>query len=270
MLYVAGDADFNDSGSVSVVGTRLASSYGRETCRKIISHLKESGCDPSIVSGLAYGIDVCAHRAALDSGLRTIGVLPCGIDRIYPSRHRNIAAEMTVRGAVVTEFPRGTGVTRYGFIKRNRIIAGMSEAVIVVETRIKGGSMNTVEYALSYGRDVFAVPGRISDVNSYGCNYLISKNMAAIYCSRETVPAALGWKKEYISEASLQNDIFSFDESKKEKILLTLTSASSSDMDSIMLATGLGFEEASALMLELEMEGRIRENGDNEYYLADD
>ena len=263
MLYYKGTAKLDNPRCISVVGTRLASSYGKECCSRLMDHIAPFA--PLVVSGLAYGIDIESHKCALEQGLETVAVLPNGINLIYPSRHRNIAVEMTRHGGILTEFPRGTPPQRVNFIKRNRIIAAMSQALVVVESRVKGGSMITAEFAAGYNREIFAMPGRITDPNSFGCNYLISKNVASIYSSASTIPSALGWSEEMTSEASLQPQLFSFDVEGKEKILLSLRSGKPMGIEAVSAACGMDWGEASMLLLELELEGKITV-GDNMVY----
>lgn len=265
VLYYKGSAGLNNSRSIAVVGTRLASGYGKECCQRIITHLKGEGYDPLVISGLAYGIDIAAQKAALEQGMDTVAVLPNGLDILYPAKHREIAKQMIRQGGILTEFPRGMPPVKINFIKRNRIIAGMSQAVIVVESRIKGGAMSTVEFANSYNRDIFAVPGRLNDVNSYGCNYLISRNVAAIYSNASVLPAALGWGT--YRDTDLQPGLFSFDRADKEKILLSLKVDSPVTVDRIVSFTGFGFDRAACLLLELELEGRIMSAGGGRYVL---
>lgn len=265
MLYYKGCADLNLPRSISIVGTRLASAYGKEMCRRIISHVEKYS--PLIVSGLAYGIDIAAHRAALEAGLQTVAVLPNGMDSIYPDRHREEAAAMIRQGGILTEFPRGEFPQKMNFIKRNRIIAAISQGVVVVESRVKGGSMVTAEFASNFNRDIFAVPGRVTDSNSFGCNYLISKNVAAIYNTSATIPAALGWDKDPIPDSALQPELFSFDMANKEKILLSLNSFKPITVEQVCSRTGLDWESVSILLLELELEGKIEVKNNTDYYL---
>ncbi len=260
VLYYLGSADLGKGCNVSMVGTRLASGYGRQAAVGIVSDLAEQQMASSggvrVVSGLAYGIDIAAHKSALEYGLETIGVLPCGIDLIYPKRHRDIAARMVKQGGIITEFPHGIDVRRWQFIKRNRIIAGMSSVTIAVETRIKGGSMSTVEFANSYGRDIYAVPGRIDDFNSFGCNYLISKNVAQIY-TRDAAACICNVKRDGLNAPEADLNLFSFEDTKKEKILLSLEVNSALDTDAICGLTGISFNEVVPLLLEMELEGKI-------------
>lgn len=260
VLFYKGNADLNKSRIISIVGTRLISAYGRECSSMIVGHLARNGYDPLIVSGLAYGVDICAQRVALDEGLETVAVLPNGLDMIYPRRHCGDARRMIERGGLVTEFPRGVKPLRINFIKRNRIIAGMASAVIVIETRIKGGAMSTVEFANSYDREVFSLPGHILDANSYGCNYLISKNMAHILNSPDTIPEILGWKEEtdiYLK----QPDLFSSDSVLLDTILSAIKQEGVIDTGRLCSLLGIDFSQAAAALLELEIEGAIENNG---------
>ena len=254
LLFYIGNAEINAHLPVSIVGTRLASSYGKETCYRLVEELAVN--NTLVVSGMAYGIDACAHRAAIDYELPTIGVLPCGIDTIYPEAHREIAKKMVENGGIITEFPPGCGVRKWHFLKRNRIIAGMSEYTVVVESRLRGGAMRTAEYANSYNREVYAVPGRLYDTNSIGCNYLISRNMAQI-CIGGTISAAINSSKKEGPSSSLHQSLFLFDSDKKEKILLSLKNNSVQDADSLSRTTGLSAGELAQVLLELELEGSI-------------
>lgn len=195
VLYVKGVAPseiFNRKPAVSVVGTRDISSYGAEWCRRIVESLSESPVSPVIVSGLAIGVDICAHRAALEAGIPTVAVLPVGIESIYPRRHARDAAMIAETGALVTDYPPGTSPAPFNFLRRNRIIAGFSRATILVESKDHGGGTMTARLAAGYGRDVFALPGRIDDLRSAGCNRLIGEKIAEPITSLECLGEALG------------------------------------------------------------------------------
>ncbi len=254
MLYYVGNGDLNGHFPISVVGTRLASSYGREACYGLVSSVSLDNV--MIVSGMAYGIDASAHKAALELDLPTVGVLPCGIDEIYPAHHRELARRILDKGGVVTEFPPGSGVRKWHFLKRNRIIAGMSRATVVVESRIKGGAMRTAEYANSYDREVYAIPGRLCDTNSDGCNFLISRNMAQI-CTYSSFRESCGLGQSASPYGDNQKSLFLFDSDKKEKILLSLKINSGRDVEWLCVDTGFSLEEVAPLMLELELEGKV-------------
>ncbi len=194
VLFSKGKIDFNRKKFLSVVGTRHATAYGTAICEKIIGGLAERGHEVVIVSGLAYGIDICAHRAALQHGLDTVAVMATGLRQVYPSSHTAVAKQITQQGACVSDFTSGTALDRKNFLKRNRIIAGLSDATLVVESRIKGGALITADIAVSYNRDVLACPGRVGDSASEGCNALIRLNKAALVQNTEEVEYALGWE----------------------------------------------------------------------------
>ncbi|MCQ2183098.1 MAG: DNA-processing protein DprA [Bacteroidales bacterium] len=197
-LYVLSSAPasqlFNSRPALAMVGTRDLSLYGKEWCRRIVETISQAPDKPTIVSGLAIGVDINAHLAALDFGLPTIGVLPVGIDGIYPRRHLHIAERMIEApgSAVITDYPPGTPPLAVNFLRRNRIIAGISGATVLVESKTRGGGMMTARLAFDYGRDVFALPGRIDDVRSGGCNLLVREKTAEIISSIESLPDQLG------------------------------------------------------------------------------
>jgi DNA processing protein len=190
---------------LSVVGTRRATSYGRDVCREIIMDLSQKIKDLVIVSGLAYGIDVIAHKAAIDAGIPTVAVLGHGFSTIYPSAHRDVARKIIRNGTLVTDFHSGMGPERNNFLRRNRIIAGMSNATLVVESASEGGALITANLAHSYDRDVLAVPGRRNDIRSRGCNELIKKCTAALTESAEDVMYHLNWNTDHPEPASSFN-----------------------------------------------------------------
>ena len=197
-LYIRGIGTYGDifdkKRSIAVIGTRDLSSYGREWCGRIMTGIASTGEKPLIISGLALGTDICAHLAALDAGLPTIAVMATGPDSVYPYRHREFAERIaqTPGCALITDYPPGTAPLPLHFLRRNRIIAGMSEAVILIESRIKGGGMMTSRLAFSYDRDVYALPGRIDDPRSQGCNMLIKEKMAEPIVSAENLAESLG------------------------------------------------------------------------------
>jgi len=193
LLYARGDQGLNSSRSLSVVGTRQASSYGKELCRSIVLGLSRLLEDLVVVSGLAFGIDVMAHRAALEGGIPTVAVLGHGLSTLYPHAHRDTARKIIQQGTLVTDFHSGMGPERNNFLRRNRIIAGMADATLVVESASAGGSLITANMANSYDRDVLAVPGRTTDPRSRGCNRLIRNQVAALVESAEDVLYHLNW-----------------------------------------------------------------------------
>ncbi|MBN1251770.1 MAG: DNA-processing protein DprA, partial [Bacteroidales bacterium] len=206
IIYKKGKFDLNKTKILSIVGTRNASQYGKDNCNKLITDLFESGHNPLIVSGLAYGVDICAHKAAIKNNLATVAVLGHGLDIIYPAAHKNYAKEILQNGALLSEFSSNSKLDPSNFVKRNRIIAGMSDATIVVESAKKGGSLITAELANSYNRDVFAFPGRINDKFSEGCNLLIKTNRAALIESYKDIEYILGWEKK--DKKAVQGKLF--------------------------------------------------------------
>jgi DNA processing protein len=203
LIYTRGEHGLQCKKSLSVVGTRRATSYGRDMCRQIIMDLSQRIKDLVIVSGLAYGIDVIAHKAALDAGIPTVAVLGHGFSTIYPSAHRHVARKIIDSGALVTDFHSKTGPERNNFLRRNRIIAGMSNATLVVESASEGGALITANLTNSYGRDVLAVPGRTTDIRSRGCNELIKDCKAALVESAEDVLYHLNWDPDQTEPAPI-------------------------------------------------------------------
>ena len=261
ILYYQGTADLNAPKTVALVGTRQATDYGREQTERIIQGLLPHR--PLVVSGLAYGIDIMAHRAALQEGLETIGVMATGLDRIYPHTHQKTAEKMREQGGLLTEFPFGTPPDRYNFPARNRIIAGLGDGTVVVEAAIKGGALITAELALSYDRDVLAVPGNLSSAASAGCNALIRDNKAALYAEPRDLEQLLNWDAALhqtgkfkpvpsYSPADFTPDEFS--------VLTVLTAAPGREthMDDLAWKAQLPIHAVASLLLGLEFRGVVR------------
>ena len=194
LLYNKGNADLNLQRIISIVGTRNATEYGKHLCRQLVEELQPYNV--LVISGLAYGIDICAHKECVKVGVPTVGVLGHGLDKLYPAQNRSTAEKMIENGGLLTEYPSGTKPDRENFPQRNRIVAGMADATIVVEAGIKGGALITAEIANSYNRDVFAFPGRIGDDYSEGCNFLIRHNKASLLMSAADLAYSLGWEKD--------------------------------------------------------------------------
>lgn len=192
-LFSKGAANFNAKRIIAVVGTRKISEYGKDICHIFLSNLKSLSPDTLILSGLAYGVDICAHRACLENDLPTVGILAHGLDRIYPSLHRDTAIRMLEQGALLTEYMSETNPDKGNFVRRNRIVAGMADATIVVESADKGGALITANLALDFNREVFAFPGRINDEYSQGCNKLIAEQKAALITSANDFVKAMNW-----------------------------------------------------------------------------
>ena len=210
VLYYRGKPCFNAPKVVSIVGTRNSTEYGEELCNKLVHGLAEEFPNALIVSGFAYGIDICAHRAALNAGLNTAAVFGSGIDRIYPSLHKKYLKQVLEQGCTCSEFPSTKKPDPGNFVSRNRIIAGLADAVVVVESGVKGGSLLTADMAQSYNRDVFAFPGRIDDTFSKGCNQLIRNNQAALIESYKDLILQMRWdtkEKQKPVQKSLFNEL---------------------------------------------------------------
>lgn len=256
MLYYKGNADLNNEKVISVVGTRNATEYGRDMCRKLVEGLADSHV--LILSGLAYGIDTWSHKAALEFNLPTLAALGHGLDQIYPYTNRSLAEKMLANGGLITEFMSHTKPDRENFPMRNRIIAGMSDAVIVVEAGAKGGALITADLANSYNRDVFAVPGRLSDTFSVGCNNLIKTNRAALIQSADDIRYILNWDSHKNLKKVVQRKLFVELSAEEQSVVDLLRNEGDLDIDSVMQKTGMQPSKAASALLNLEFEGIIR------------
>ncbi|OFX88237.1 MAG: DNA protecting protein DprA [Bacteroidetes bacterium GWF2_33_16] len=258
LIYTLGNTSLNWPKMVSIVGTRKATSEGVAFCNKLIKDLAERGHDPVIVSGLAYGIDAAAHNAALENNLKTFAVLGHGFDIIYPASHKPLAKKIIEKGLLITDFTSKTMRDRNNFIKRNRIIAGLSDATIVIESGEGGGSLITADLANSYNRDVFAVPGRVSDQFSRGCNQLIKTNKAAMLENIEDLEYFMGWEVKNSKAEAVQRDLF-FELSDDEKnIAAILRTENELTIDVICLKASMPTSKVSPILLNLEFAGIVK------------
>ena len=254
VIFVKGQPLDQQLKYLAIVGTRSATPRGQAFCHDLICNLHNRYTDVCIVSGLAYGIDVAAHKASVEFGLPTYGVLAHGLDTIYPTSHRNIAAEMVKNGGLVTEFFPKTVPDKTNFVRRNRIIAGLCDATIVIESDIKGGSLITAELANSYNREVFALPGRPADKYSSGCNKLIKTNQAHLIESLEDIEYVLGWNSQ---QKVIQRSLFVELDPESQKIYDTLQDGELS-IDEISRNTGMTMPKVSSLLLTMELNGVVR------------
>lgn len=269
ILYYKGNADLDAKHIISIVGTRKASDYGRSLTEKLVAGIALRFPDTLIISGLAYGIDVCAHRNALACHLPTVGVLAHGMDRIYPPAHRSTAVEMLNNGGLLTDFPSGTMPDRPNFLKRNRIIAGLSDATIVVESKETGGSLVTADLAVSYSREVFTFPGRTTDLNSKGCNDLIRTNKAGLITSADDLIESLKWDTRYENKTDgLQTELFFAASPEQEKILQLLKAEGELHINEIALRLSMPIKQLSTLLFELEMNNSVKTLPGNRYRLT--
>lgn len=255
-FYFRGKADLNAARILSVVGTRNATQHGRDLCQKIIAGLSEHFHDILIVSGLAYGIDIAAHKAALTNNLPTVAVLGHGLKTIYPSIHASVARAMLENGGHLTDFSSDTLPERNNFIKRNRIIAGLSDATLIIESGIKGGALITADIAASYNREVMAVPGRPGDEWSAGCNALIRCNKASLVEKHEDIEYLLGWKPAALT-APVQTVLFSGMTDNERKIYEALKISGELTMDSLARTLEIPVYKLSTILLQMELAGLI-------------
>lgn len=271
MLFYKGNADLNRARVLSIVGTRHCTSYGQDLIRRFCDDLRQICTDVLIISGLAYGVDICAHRNALRSGFYTAAVLAHGLDTIYPSSHRDTAREMLTRGGLITEFLTGTNADKVNFVRRNRIVAGMADATLLVESASHGGGLITTGIAQSYGRDVFAFPGAVGMTYSEGCNNLIRDNGAALITCAADLAAAMTWDNDSALRDARQQGIERqlFPELTDDEQLIVSTLAKTNDMQINMLAvrTGIPVQRMSALLFSLEMKGVVRMYAGGTYHL---
>lgn len=254
LLYYRGNADLNGSRIVSVIGTRNHTEYGKQVTEELIRSLQSQHV--LIISGLAFGIDAIAHKIALQEGLYTIGVLAHGMDSLYPVQHRSLAKEMLKQGGLLTEFRQNTKPDKHNFPKRNRIVAGMADATIVIETAVKGGSMITAELAHTYNRDVFAVPGRTTDPRSSGCLKLIQQNKAMIFTDTQQLVETMGWEEQKKKPHTHQKELF-IELTVDEKRIVGLLQETSMPIDELYFRSGLSNSNVAAAILSLEMQGVI-------------
>jgi DNA processing protein len=252
MLYYKGNANLNQKRIIGIVGTRNATDYGKHFCEQIVEALVPD--QVLIVSGLAYGIDSCAHRASVKHSIPTVGVLAHGLDRIYPYNNKGLSERMLENGGLLTEFMSQTNPDRENFPQRNRIVAGMIDALIVVESAKRGGALITAEIANSYCRDVFAVPGRVGDTYSEGCNYLIRINKAALLESVANIRYLMGWNDQKAS-SSAQIKLFKEFTPDEQRILDVFGLEKECGIDDIMLRSEFSASKLAGLLLTLEFDG---------------
>ncbi|MEA9413612.1 DNA-processing protein DprA [Flavobacterium sp. PL02] len=255
LLFSSGNIDLKDKKIISIVGTRQITSYGMEFCKKLIEDL--APLDPVIVSGFAYGVDIIAHQLAMDNNLQTIGVVAHGLNQIYPKTHKRYVAKVEQNGGFMTEFWSSSNPDKENFVRRNRIVAGMSEATIVIESADKGGSLITANMANEYNRDVFAVPGRTTDKFSQGCNNLIKTQKANVLTNAADLVYILNWDVENKSK-SVQKQLFVELEPDEQKIYDYLLKTGKDLMDTIALKCNFPIYKISGLLLNMELKGVIR------------
>lgn len=256
LLFYKGIADLNASKVVSIVGTRSNTEFGKYFTEKLVKTLAR--LDVIIISGLAFGIDSIAHKCSLKYGIPTIGVMGHGLDTIYPQENTNLAKQMIKEGGLLTEFRSNTKPDKHNFPSRNRIVAGISDATIVVESGLKGGSNITANLAWGYNRDVFAVPGRIIDIKSEGCNRLIRENKAILLDDPEQFIEVMGWNDHEKKKGIFQKEMFVKLTDDEKKIIEVLRKNEYTGIDDLNFKSGLSSSSIAAALLNLEMQGVLK------------
>jgi len=258
LLYAKGNANLNTQRIISIVGTRNATDYGRNLCKQLIEELQEYNI--LIVSGLALGIDTAAHRESVRLNMPTVGVLGHGYDKMYPSQNRSLAEKMLENGGLLTEYASGTIPNRENFPQRNRIVAGMADATVVVEAGLKGGALITAEIANSYNRDVFAFPGRLGDEYSEGCNFLIRNNKAALLTCVADLAYSLGWEKNTEAKSAPEQLLLPIDLSAEERAVYEIIQQNKTPLaiDDLSIKANMPMSLLAMTLLDMELQGFIR------------
>lgn len=271
VLFYKGTAALNRSRVINMVGTRRCTAYGQDCVRSFVRRLAELCPGTLVVSGLAYGIDICAHREALAAGLDTVAVLAHGLDNLYPPRHRDTATQMLTQGGLLTEHFTHTNADKLNFLRRNRIVAGMADATIVVESASHGGALVTARIAGSYSRDVFAFPGRVGDECSEGCNNLIRDNKAALVTSADDFVKAMGWtadaEMEHARRQGIERTLFPELTPEEQAAADTLAKDNDLQINTLSARTGTPIGRLTAVMFSLEMKGVVKLMAGGVYHL---
>jgi DNA processing protein len=271
VLYYQGSASLNQKRVVSIVGTRRCTPYGQDLVRRFMSELRSLCPQVLVVSGLAYGIDICAHREALAQGYDTVGVVAHGLDDLYPPSHRLTADQMLKQGGLLTEFPTCTRPDRLNFVRRNRIVAGLSDATLLVESAIRGGGLITTRIGNDYGRDVFAFPGAVGAPYSEGCNDLIRRQGAGLIMSAKHFVEAMGWQNDaQLSEAQAQGierQLFPELTADEQRVVAVLQRKNDLQINILSVQSGIAVGPLTALLFSLEMKGVVRTMAGGTYHL---
>ena len=271
VLYYKGNSDLNQAKVISIVGTRHITHYGQDLVRRFVSELRLWCPQVLIVSGLAYGVDINAHRHALENGYETVGVLAHGLDQIYPYRHKETATEMLRRGGLLTEFMTQTNADKPNFVRRNRIVAGMADCTVIIESAAKGGGLITAEIAQSYDRSVFAFPGSIYAEFSQGCNNLIRDNGAGLISNANDFVKAMGWQDETLRKQTnadgIERNLFPTLTPEEQKIVGLLQQTNDLQLNILSVKTSIPIGQLTALLFQLEMKGVVKPLAGGMYHL---
>ena len=271
VMYYKGNANLNQSRVINIIGTRHCTTYGADFIRRFIHDLKALCPEVLVVSGLAYGVDINAHQQALAVGYETVGVVAHGLDYLYPAAHKDVAREMVNHGGLLTEFMTCTNADKGNFVRRNRIVAGMSDACILIESAAHGGGMITAGIAFDYGREVFALPGRVGDHFSEGCNNAIRENKAMLLTSVEDFVKAMGWEDDALrieaQKKGIERQLFPDLSPEQQRIVDVLTKSNDLQLNQLSVKTGIPIGDITSILFQMEMMGVLKPMAGGNYHL---
>ena len=271
VMYYKGNANLNQSRVINIIGTRHCTTYGADFIRRFIHDLKALCPEVLVVSGLAYGVDINAHQQALAVGYETVGVVAHGLDYLYPAAHKDVAREMVNHGGLLTEFMTCTNADKGNFVRRNRIVAGMSDACILIESAAHGGGMITAGIAFDYGREVFALPGRVGDHFSEGCNNAIRENKAMLLTSVEDFVKTMGWEDDALrieaQKKGIERQLFPELSPEQQRIVDVLTKSNDLQLNQLSVKTGIPIGDITSILFQMEMMGVVKPMAGGNYHL---
>lgn len=271
VLYYKGNANLNQSRVINIIGTRHCTMYGADFIRKFLRDLKALCPEVLVVSGLAYGVDINAHQQALAVGYDTVGVVAHGLDYLYPAAHKDVAREMVNHGGLLTEFMTCTNADKGNFVRRNRIVAGMSDACILVESAAHGGGIITAGISFDYGREVFALPGRVGDHFSEGCNNAIRENKAILLTSAEDFVKTMGWEDDALrieaQKKGIERQLFPDLSPEQQRIVDVLTKSNDLQLNQLSVKTGIPIGDITSILFQMEMMGVVKPMAGGNYHL---
>ena len=272
VMYYKGNANLNQSRVINIIGTRHCTTYGADFIRRFIHDLKALCPEVLVVSGLAYGVDINAHQQALAVGYETVGVVAHGLDYLYPAAHKDVAREMVNHGGLLTEFMTCTNADKGNFVRRNRIVAGMSDACILIESAAHGGGMITAGIAFDYGREVFALPGRVGDHFSEGCNNAIRENKAILLTSVEDFVKTMGWEDDALrieaQKKGIERQLFpDLSPEQQQRIVDVLTKSNDLQLNQLSVKTGIPIGDITSILFQMEMMGVVKPMAGGNYHL---
>ena len=271
VLYYKGNANLNQSRVINIIGTRHCTTYGADFIRRFLHDLKTICPEVLVVSGLAYGVDINAHQQSLAVGYETVGVVAHGLDYLYPSAHKDTAREMVNHGGLLTEFMTCTNADKGNFVRRNRIVAGMSDACILIESAGHGGGMITAGIAFDYGRDVFALPGRVGDHFSEGCNKAISENKAMLLTSAEDFVKTMGWEDDALrieaQKRGIERQLFPDLSPEQQRIVDVLSETNDLQLNQLSVKSGIPIGDITSILFQMEMMGVVKPMAGGNYHL---